>query len=74
MIISIAAAAIASAQPATTAPAPAAQPAGHATMDHGDKKMACCEKMAKGEGCACCKDKTAEAPAPSGEGHSGHDH
>jgi hypothetical protein len=32
-------------------PQPKAAPAPTA-----EKKMACCEKMAKGEGCACCKD------------------
>jgi hypothetical protein len=40
---------------ATTQPAAAPATAVAAPMDHG-KKMACCEKMAKGEGCACCKD------------------
>jgi hypothetical protein len=35
--------------PATPEAAPALQPA-------AEKKMACCEKMAKGEGCSCCKD------------------
>ncbi len=25
-----------------------------------EKKMACCEKMAKGGGCACCKDMAKE--------------
>ena len=64
------ASAVAAAQPQAAPPAPAPH-ADHAAMDHGDKKMACCEKMAKGEGCACCKDKTAEAP--KAEGHN-HDH
>jgi hypothetical protein len=41
--------------------APAAPPA-------AEKKMACCEKMAKGEGCSCCKDmgKKDEAPKAGG--------
>jgi len=51
-------------QPAAT-PVPAAE-----------KKMACCEKMAKGEGCDCCKDmdgKSKEA-APAHDGHGDHAH
>ena len=38
--------------------------------------MACCEKMAKGEGCDCCKDmdgKSKEA-APAHDGHGDHAH
>jgi hypothetical protein len=50
MIVSTLVAASVAAQPAP-APKPMAAPAPTA-----EKKMACCEKMAKGEGCACCKD------------------
>lgn len=51
MSLIIASIALAASQtsPATPAAAPAPQPA-------AEKKMACCEKMAKGEGCSCCKD------------------
>ena len=50
MIVSTLIAASVAAQPApapqsTVAPAPPAE-----------TKMACCEKMAKGDGCACCKN------------------
>ena len=63
----IIAAAVATAQPATP---PAEPKIDQVTMDQGEKKMACCEKMGKGEGCACCKDKMAEgAEADSGHGH-----
>ena len=52
MIVStLIAATIAAAQPAP-APQPEATPSPAA-----EKQMACCEEMAKGEGCACCKDK-----------------
>ena len=50
MIVSTLIAASVAAQPAP-APQPTAAPAPAA-----EKKMACCEKMAKGEGCECCKD------------------
>ncbi|HVF61038.1 MAG TPA: hypothetical protein VNJ70_14620 [Thermoanaerobaculia bacterium] len=40
---------------AVAEPAPAAQPA-VAPAPSAEKKMACCDKMAKGDGCACCKD------------------
>ena len=67
MIIStVIAATVAAAEPAP-APQPAATPAPAAA-----KKMACCEKMKKGEGCDCCKDMKDAAPA-KGE-HGGHDH
>jgi hypothetical protein len=46
-------------------PAPAPKP--KATLvPTAEKKMACCEKMAKGEGCACCKDM-----AENGHGEHG---
>ena len=61
------AATVAAAQPAP-APQPTAAPAPPA-----EKKMACCEKMAKGEGCDCCKDMKKDAAPAHGE-HSGHDH
>lgn len=38
-----------------SSPAPAAE-----------KKMACCEMMAKGNGCCCCKDMAAESPSNQG--------
>ena len=50
MIVSTLLAASVAVQPAS-APQPKAAPAPVA-----EKKMACCAKMAKGEGCACCKD------------------
>ncbi len=67
MILStlIAASVAAQAAPApesSNAPAPAAE-----------KKMACCEKMAKGEGCCCCKDM-AEKGAPKEADSTGHAH
>ena len=51
MSLIIASIALAASQtpPATPAAAPASPPA-------AAKKMACCEKMAKGESCSCCKD------------------
>ena len=62
MSLIIASIALAASQtPATTpAVAPAPQPA-------AEKKMACCEKMAKGEGCSCCKDM-AQKDAAAKEG------
>jgi hypothetical protein len=51
------------------------QPAA-APVQAAEKKMACCEKMAKGEGCDCCKDmdgKSKEA-APAHDGHGDHAH
>ena len=65
MIISIAAAAIASAQPVTTAPVPAPMSA----MDHHDMaagkdkamaKMDCCK-----DGCSCCKHDEAGKTEPA---------
>lgn len=31
-----------------------------------EKKMACCEMMAKGKGCCCCKVMDAESPSKDG--------
>ena len=50
IVTTLIAATVAAAEPTVPAqtaatPAPAAE-----------KKMACCDKMAKGEGCDCCKD------------------
>ena len=63
MSLIIATLALAASQSPSTTPAvaPAAPPA-------AEKKMACCEKMAKGEGCSCCKDmgKKDEAPKAGG--------
>lgn len=63
MIVSTLIAASLAAQPAP-APAPEAKEAPAA-----EKKMACCENMAKGEGCCCCKGKKAEG---SDKEHAGH--
>lgn len=53
MIATLFAAAMASANAQATPPA---QPQGdQQTAQQGQKKMACCEKMAKSEGCDCCK-------------------
>lgn len=70
MIISTLMAAAVAAQPtpapqSTKSAAPAAE-----------KEMACCDKMATGEGCACCKDmdqpgRGADAPSPGdADGHN----
>ena len=55
---------------ATAAPDAAAQPS--PTAPATEKKMACCEKMAKGEGCDCCKDMGGKAK-DAGSSHEGHD-
>ena len=65
MIVSSLIAASVAAQPAP-APQPAAAPAPAA-----EKKMACCEKMAKGEGCACCKDMGKDGHGEHGMSHDG---
>jgi hypothetical protein len=69
MIVStLIAATVAAAEPA---PALAPQPvAGQAPA--ADKKMACCDKMAKGEGC-CCKGMDDRAKTAA-EGHGEHRH
>ncbi len=67
IVTTLIAATVAAAQPAPV-PTPAAAPA-PAT----EKKMACCEKMAKGEGCACCKDMANGAAKPAAA-HGEHDH
>jgi hypothetical protein len=67
IITTLIAATVAAAEPAP-APQPAATPAPKA-----EKKMACCEKMAKGEGCACCKDMGKEG-ATADKPHGEHDH
>lgn len=48
--------------------APAPQPAIRPALT-ADKKMACCEKMAKGEGCACCKETAKDAQDAEGMKH-----
>lgn len=71
MIVSTFMAAVVAAQP-TPAPEPIA-----VIVPAAEKKMACCDAMAKGEGCACCKDmgKEAEHPEPMNHGHTGaHNH
>ena len=65
IVTTLIAATVAAAEP-TPAPPPAVAPAPAA-----EKKMACCEKMAKGEGCACCKDM-ADAGKSAHEGHGDH--
>ena len=74
MIVStVIAATVAAAAPQAT-PAPEAGHADHQAMQHGKSKMACCEEMAKGEGCSCCKgkDEAAKVGAPDKVGHAGH--
>ena len=51
---------------AAAEPAPAPRPAA-AQAPAAEKKMACCEKMAKGEGCACCTDMD-DTPKAAPEG------
>jgi hypothetical protein len=68
IVSSLIAATVAAAQPAP-APQPTAAPAPVA-----EKKMACCEKMAKDEGCDCCKGMKHEEKAAADDGHAGHDH
>jgi hypothetical protein len=58
---------VAAAEP--TAPAQPAAPFGSAA----EKKMDCCEKMKKGEGCDCCKDME-KTDAAHDAGEHGHDH
>ena len=63
MIVSTLIAASVATQPApppqpTAAPAPAAE-----------KKMACCEKMAKGDGCDCCKGMEGKDAGAAKDGH-----
>ena len=65
IITTLIAATVAAAEPAPTAQ-PAAAPAPAA-----EKKMGCCEKMEKGEGCGCCKDMEKESMS---HGEHGHDH
>lgn len=65
IVTTLIAATVAAAEPAP-APQPTAAPAPVA-----EKKMACCEKMAKGEGCECCKDM---GKAGSHDGHAAHSH
>ncbi len=38
-----------------------------------EKKMACCEMMAKGQGCCCCNDMATESPTKHGEHQKSHD-
>jgi hypothetical protein len=70
IVTTLIAATVAAAEPAP-APQPAAAPAPAA-----EKKMACCDKMAKGEGCDCCKGMGdhAKSAAPAPDAHGGHDH
>lgn len=53
-------------------PAPAPQPAA-APTPAAEKKMACCDKMAKGEGCDCCKDMGNKDAAPAHDEHGAHE-
>jgi hypothetical protein len=54
---------IAAAVASQSAPAPQSA---SAPAPATEKKMACCEKMAKGDGCECCKGM-------ADGGHEGHD-
>ena len=54
-------------------PAPAPQPTSD-PAPAAEKKMACCDKMAKGEGCDCCKDMGKKDAAPAAGEHGGHQH
>jgi hypothetical protein len=67
IVTTLIAATVAAAEPAPT-PQVTATPTPKA-----EKKMACCDKMAKGEGCACCKDM-GKSDAKSGASHGEHDH
>jgi hypothetical protein len=69
LVSTLIAATVAAAEPAGPAVQPAAAPAPAA-----EKKMACCEKMAKGEGCDCCKDMDKKAAAGAHDGHAGQEH
>lgn len=51
-------------------PAPAPQPMA-APAPAAEKKMACCEKMEKGEGCACCKNMVKDGHGERGMNHGG---
>ena len=66
IVSSLIAASVAAAQPAP-APQPTAAPAPAA-----EKKMACCDKMAKGEGCSCCKDMDKSHGEHGSDGHAAH--
>jgi len=80
MIVStVIATTVAAAQPQAAPSQPASPDQGHGAMQHGEK-MACCEQMAAGEGCCCCKGEggkaaKADSPACQGQnGHADHDH
>ena len=68
IVTTLVAATVAAAEPAP-ARLPAAVPAPAA-----EKKMACCEKMTKGEGCDCCKDMGKKDAAPAHGEHGDHKH
>lgn len=50
---------IAASVAAQSAPAPELK---SSPAPSAEKKMACCETMAKGKGCCCCKDMDAQTP------------
>jgi hypothetical protein len=56
---------------AAAEPAPVVQPAA-TPAPAAEKKMACCDKMAKGEGCDCCKDMEGKDAAAGHDGHGSH--
>lgn len=57
---------------ASLAAQPAAVPAaGAKEAPVAERKMACCENMAKGEACCCCKGKKAEGSDKEHAGHTG---
>lgn len=68
IVSSLFAAAVATANPQAATP-PADAHAGHAAKAQDGKKMACCDKMAKGEGCECCKHGSEGGHASDASGH-----
>lgn len=64
---------IAASVAAQSAPAPEAK---SAPAPAAEKKMACCEMMAKGEGCCCCKGMSEQGAGKKdgGDGAEGHAH
>ncbi len=56
---------------AAAEPAPAPQP-NAAQAPAAEKKMACCDKMVKGEGCDCCMEMEGKGDAAKHEAHGAH--
>lgn len=55
---------------AQSAPAPEAK---SSPAPAAEKKMACCEMMAKDKGCCCCKDMAVESSSKQGESQASED-